>query len=144
MLDIDRNINSFLYENDNAIFNKININTDVRNNSVVVYSVDITAINGGTIAIPPGVILEPGEYYFRHTFLPVESNNDDFFFALYTNDLNYPFCSYKQNSPLSGNNIFIPCSFNLDKKIKINIAIHKPDTQSFNIRSTINIFRRKK
>ena len=144
MKDIDRNINSFLYENDNAIFNKININTDVRNNSVVVYSADITAINGGTIAIPPGVILEPGEYYFRHTFLQVESNNDDFFFTLYTNDLNYPFCSYKQNSPLSGNNIFIPCSFNLDKKIKINIAIRKPDTQSFSIRSTINIFRRKK
>lgn len=143
MKDIDRNINSYLYENDNAIFNKININTDVRNNSDVVYSADVTATNGGTIVIP-GVILEPGEYYFRHTFFPVESNNDDFLFTLYTNDLNYPFFTYKQNSPLSGNNISILCSFNLDKKIKINIAIRKPDTQNFNIRSTINIFRRKK
>lgn len=137
MKDIDRNINSYLYETDNVIFN-----TDVRNNSVVVYSTDIIAINGGTI-MNPSVILEPGEYYFRHTFFPVESNNDDFFFTLYINDLNYPFCTYKQNSPLSGNNIFIPCSFNLDKKIKINIAIRKPDTQNYNIRSTINIFRRK-
>lgn len=142
MKDIDRNINSYLYETDNVIFNKININTDVRNNSVVVYSADITAINGATIT-NPSAILEPGEYYFRHTFFPVESNNDDFFFALYINDLNYPFCTYKQNSPLSGNNISIPCSFNLDKKIKINIAIRKPDTQNYNIRSTINIFRRK-
>lgn len=138
MKDIDRN--SFLYEN--AIFNKINLNTDVRNNSVVVYSVDINAINGGTIAIPPGVILEPGEYYFRHTFYPVESNNDYFLFSLFTKDINYPFCTYKQNSPLSGTNINIPCSFNLDKKIQFNIEIHKPNTQSFNISSKINIFRR--
>lgn len=142
MKDIDRNINSYLYENDNVIFNKISINTDVRNNSVVVYSADITATNGSTIT-NPSVILEPGEYYFRHTFFPVESNNDDFFFTLYINDSNYPFCTYKQNSPLSGNNILIPCSFNLDKKIKINIGILKPDTQNYNIRSTINIFRRK-
>lgn len=63
---------------------------------------------------------------------------------LYTNDLNYPFYSYRQNSPLAGNAISIPFMFNLNKKVKVNIAIYNPSTQNYNIRSTITIFKRVK
>lgn len=79
MTDIDRNINSFLYETNDSISKKININTHVRNNSNVIYSANVSATNGGNIVVP-SVTLEPGEYYYRHTFYPVESNNDIFCF----------------------------------------------------------------
>lgn len=49
MTDIDRNINSFFYETNDSISKKININTHVRNNSIVIYSADVSATNGGNI-----------------------------------------------------------------------------------------------
>lgn len=143
MIDIDRNINSSLYETDDSISKKINININVRNNSIVVYSANVTATNGSTL-VNPSVTLEPGEYYYRHTFYPVESNNDMFLFLLYTNDLNYPLWSYRQNSPLAENAVSIPYSFNLNTKVKVNVAIYNPSTQNYNIKSTINIFKRVK
>lgn len=143
MLDIDRNINSHLYETDDNIYKKININTDVTNNSKLIYSRTLTAFNGGAISAPT-TILEPGEYYYRHKFFVVESNNDMFLFLLYTKNRDYPFCSYRQNSPLSGLSIVIPCAFNLSTTAEINVAIIFPDTQNYNINSAIEIYKRVK
>lgn len=143
MLDIDRNINSSLYETDDNIYKKININTDVKNNSKLVYSKTATALNGGTISTPT-TILGPGEYYYRHKFFIVESNNDMFLFLLYTNNRDYPFFSYRQNSPLSGLSIVIPYAFNLSTTTEINVAINFPGTQNYNINSIIEIYKRVK
>ena len=141
MLDIDRNINSSLYETDDNIYKKININTDVKNNSKLIYSKTVSALNGASISTPT-TILGPGEYYYRHKFFLVESNND--MFLLYTNNRDYPFCSYRQNSPVSGLSVVIPCSFNLSTTAEINVAIIFPGTQNYNINSIIEIYKRVK
>lgn len=139
MKDIDRNINSPLYEqakiyhvNDIApeiLVNFKNVFTQTINNGCI-YSVDI----------------QPGEYYYRHILQPVESDNSFFFITLCGKSSEYPFYSYYAQSPLTGNVSYtvIPYHFIVDSPITIKIIVQNINAESSKIKSSIQIKKRVK
>jgi hypothetical protein len=137
MKDIDRNINSPLYE-----VSKISHITDISSEITVNFKNVYTAqVNG---AASYSVELQPGEYYFRHVLRPVEANNSMFFVILCGNSSAYPIYSYYAQSPLANTvgETVIPHHFIVDKPIELRIYIWNINEQTSTIKGTIQIKKR--
>ena len=137
MKDIDRNINSPLYEsakiyhiNDNAseiLANFKNVFSEPANKDAI-YTVN----------------LQPGEYYYRHILEPVESDNSFFFITLCGKNYEYSFYSYYAQSPLMGSASYniIPYHFIVDNPTIIRIFVRNSNAESSKIKSSIRIAKR--
>lgn len=141
MIDIDRNINSPLYEK-SKITNITDLSYEISNNFKNVFSANVNSAGIWSIE------LQSGEYYYRHTLMPVESDNSSFFVLLYGKSSVYPLHSYYAQSPLEtsanrGSSI-IPYHFIIDNPIKISILVQNINLETSKIKSTIQIVKRVK
>lgn len=121
MKDIDRNINSPLYEI-SKISNMIDTASEILVNFTNIYT---AVINGAGVW---NIELQPGEYYYRHVAQPIESDNSSFFIVVYGKSSEYPLYSYYIQSTLtavSNRNSVIPYHFIIDTPIKSTIQIKK-------------------
>lgn len=140
MLDIDRNINSLVYEITSGDY--INdLSSTTIDNFVVVHS--ITAKNVGSWKIT----LDPGEYYFKHILYPVESDNYMIFTEIFSSKFSFPIHNYYAQSALTGSsafNVIIPWHFVINKQITFNISINKTTNATIKLDSLIEINRKVK
>lgn len=118
MKDIDRNINSYLYN----VANSFNVYHDVTglnyNMLKQVYSAFANVndnLNATTIG---GTILEPGEYYYQHV-LSTRVSEGSCLFSVIQNDKQFPLFSYYVQTPISETRYsIIPYHFLITKKNK--------------------------
>lgn len=140
MKDIDRNINSPLFEI-SKISNTIDTASEILVNFTNIYT---AVINGAGVR---NVELQPGEYYYRHVAQPIETDNSSFFIVLYGKSSEYPLCSYYIQSPLTAVtnlNSVVPYHFIVDTPIKLTILVQNVNTENAKIKSTIQIKKRVK
>lgn len=142
MKDIDRNINSYLYN----VANSFNVYHDVTGlipgELKQVYSVYADVIDNLNATEIGGTTLEPGEYYYQH-ILTTEVSEGSCLFSVIQNDHQFPLFSYYVNAPISETKYsIIPHRFLITKKTRINIEREKPTSENFKIRSVIRIYKR--
>lgn len=143
MKDIDRNINSYLYNTANSF----NVYHDVSGlipgkELNQVYSVYANVIDNLNAEIIGGTALEPREYYYQH-ILNTEISEGSCLFSLIQNDKQFPLLSYYVQTPISETKYsIIPYHFLITKKTKINIVREKPTSENFKIKSVIRIYKR--
>jgi hypothetical protein len=132
MKDIDRNINSPLYEQA-KIYHVNNIAPEILVNFKDVFTETIN--NGGVYTAD----IQPGEYYYRHILEQVESDNSFFFITLCVKSFEYPFYSYYAQSPLTASYTVIPYHFIVDSPITIKIIVRNINAENSKIKSSIQI-----
>lgn len=143
MKDIDRNINSYLY---NAA-NSFNVYHDVTGlvagkELKQVYSAYANVIDNLNAADIGNTELEPGEYYYQH-ILNTEVSEGSCLFSVIQNDKQFPLFSYYVQTPISETkHSIIPYHFLISKKTRINIVREKPTSENFKIKSIIRIYKR--
>lgn len=139
MKDIDRNINSPLYN-----MMKISYLTDVSHEILSSFkNVFTKTVDGVNIY---NTTLQPGEYYYRHILNSVESDNSFFFILICGNSAQYPIYSYYAQSPLKEtiSQITIPYHFYVDRPTAIRINIWNINAESSKISGSIEIYKRVK
>lgn len=141
MKDIDRNINSPLYEK-SKITNITDLSYEISDNFKNVFTANVNGTGSWSAE------LQPGEYYYRHSLKPVESDNSTFFVSLYGKSSVYPVFGYYAQSPLQANDnrgsSIIPYHFIIDNPIKIVILVQNINAESAKIKSSIQIMKRVK
>lgn len=135
MKDIDRNINSPLYEQA-KIYHVNDIAPEILVNFKNVFTETVN--KGGVYTVD----IQPGEYYYRHILEQVESDNSFFFITLYGKSFEYPFYSYYAQSPLTTSYTVIPYHFIVDSPITINIIVRNINAENSKIKSSIQIKKR--
>lgn len=143
MKDIDRNINSYLYNTANS-FNVYHDDSGLIPGKELnqVYSVYANVIDNLNSEEIGGTALEPGEYYYQH-ILNTEISEGSCLFSLIQNDQQFPLLSYYVQTPISETKYsIIPYHFLITKKTKINIVREKPTSENFKIKSVIRIYKR--
>lgn len=132
MKDIDRNINSPLYEQA-KIYHVYDVASEILVNFKNVFTETVN--KGGVYSVD----IQPGEYYYRHILEQVESDNSFFFITLYGKSFEYPFYSYYAQSPLTSSYTVIPYHFIVDSPITINIIVRNINGENSKIKSSIQI-----
>lgn len=135
MLDIDRNINSLVYEITSGDYINDLSSTTV-DSFKVVNSIIIKNIGSWKIA------LNPGEYYFKHILYPVESDNAKMFIEIYSSKFSFPIHSYYAQSTLIGSssfNVIIPWHFVINNPITFNISVNSISNATLKLNSLIEI-----
>lgn len=135
MLDIDRNINSLVYEITSGDYINDLSSTTVDSFKVVN---SITIKNVGSWKIE----LNPGEYYFKHILYPVESDNSKIFIEIYSAKFSFPIHSYYAQSTLIGSssfNVIIPWHFVINNPITFNISVNSINNATLKLNSLIEI-----
>lgn len=142
MEDIDRNINSYLYNAANSFNVYHDVSGLIPGELKQVYSAYANVIDNLNAAEIGGTVLEPGEYYYQH-ILNTEISEGSCLFSVIQNDHQFPLLSYYVQTPISETKYsIIPYHFLISKKAKINIVREKPTSENFKIRSVIRIFKR--
>jgi hypothetical protein len=141
MLDIDRNINSIIYNKIDNIENSLSIDINL-SAATLIKTTDVNIVNDITKQNVFFATLNKGIYYYRHTFNKVTSDNLQCLFMASTNKIS-PFFSYYGQSPI----IDIPLTsligqtFLVDKD-KTNFYVYiKPDSETFKISGYISIWK---
>lgn len=135
MLDIDRNINSLVYEITSGDY--INdLSSGTIDNFAVIHSINVNNVGSWKIA------LDPGEYYFKHILYPVESDNSMIFIEVYTSKFLFPIHSYYAQSALTESstfNVIIPWHFVINNPITFNISVNNINNATLKLKSLIEI-----
>lgn len=140
MKDIDRNINSYLYNAANSFNVYHDVTGLIPRELRQVYSTNANVIDNLNAANIGNITLEPGEYYYQH-ILNTEVSEGSCLFSVIQNDKQFPLFSYYVNTPISNTQYsIIPYHFLISKKTTINIEREKPTSENFKISSVIRIF----
>lgn len=134
MKDIDKNINSLVYEVTSGDYlNDINSSNG---NIKVIHSIAIKKAGLWSVT------LEPGEYYYKHVFYPLESVSSTFFITIYSEKFSFPFHTYYAQSALKGSsafNIIIPWHFVINDTFTFNISVNSINNENTELNSLIEI-----
>lgn len=141
MPDIDRNINSLIYEKIDNIENSLSVDINLSNATII----KTTTINIENDISRQNVFfanLSKGIYYYRHTFNKVTSDNLQCLFMATTNKIS-PFFSYYGQSPTIDTPItsLIGRTFLVDKDNTDFYVYIKPDSETFKISGYITIWK---
>lgn len=144
MKDIDRNINSIIYDN----LAHINILTNSEINAAdyeIVYSYNTNYTNVTSKETIFSKNLAKGEYLYLHAVSAVTSNNHACVFSLCSKAISRPIVTYSAQSPLSETNLITYYSyrFNFDNDSIINIIRNEAIQPEYNFKGIIYILRRK-
>lgn len=139
MLDIDRNVNSLVYEVTSGDYiNNLSSTTD---NFTAVRSININKPSSWKIT------LDPGEYYYKHMLYAVESGNSMIFVGIYSETYSFPMHTYYAQSTLKEDSAFtviIPWHFVINKPLAFTISVNKMSNENLTLKSLIEISKRVK
>lgn len=139
MLDIDRNVNSPVYEITSGDY--INDLRPATNNFKTVHTINVKKISSWEIT------LDPGEYYYKHILYPVESGNSKIFVSIYSEIYSFPMHTYYAQSTLKGGSAFtviIPWHFVINNPITVTISVNSIDNADITLSGLIEISKRVK
>lgn len=141
MRDIDRNINSLIYEKIDNIENSLSIDINL-SSAVLIKTADVNITNDITRQNVFFVTLKKGIYYYRHTFNKVDSDNLQCLFMAATKKIS-PFFSYYGQSPIIDSSLssLIGRTFLVDKDNTDFYVYIKPDSEIFKISGYISIWK---
>lgn len=141
MLDIDRNINSIIYNRVDNIEKNLSIDINL-SDATLIKSTDVNIVNNITKQNVFFATLNKGNYYYRHTFDKVTSDNLQCLFMASTNKIS-PFFSYYGQSPVIDATLisFIGRTFLVDKDNTNFYVYIKPDSETFKISGHISIWK---
>lgn len=139
MLDIDRNVNSLVYEVTSGDYiNNLSPTTD---NFKTVHSINIKQVSSWKIT------LDPGKYYYKHILYPVESGNSLIFVSVYSEIYSFPVHTYyaqstlKEGSPFT---VIIPWHFVINNPTTFTISVNNITNANLTLSSLIEISKRVK
>lgn len=143
MRDIDRNINSIIYDKIDNIKNSLSIDINL-SNATFIKSSDVNVENNITKQNIFFVTLNKGVYYYRHTFDKVTSDNLQCLFMAATNKIS-PFFSYYGQSPIIDTSLtsLIGRTFTVDKDNTNFYVYIKPVSETFKISGHISLWKLK-
>lgn len=139
MLDIDRNVNNFVYEITSGDY--INNLSPTTNNFKIVSSINVKQVSSWKIT------LDPGEYYYKHILYPVESGNSMIFVSVYSEIYSFPIHTYYAQSTLKGGSPFtviIPWHFVINNPITFTISVNNIGNVNLTLSSLIEISKKVK